>query len=248
MPSQPTDAGGQFARGDSETSMAAGRSSLPLRTDAGLIGNAPPTSADWQDVRRWRKARREHLIASRVAFTVQERAAHLAAVKNSLVKALGRDFRGVLGFYWPFKGEYDPRPLVRELHATGVRLALPVVIEKARPLVFRPWWPGAPMAAGIWNIPAPASGEPIIPDTLLVPLVGFDQDGFRLGYGGGYYDRTLAALSPRPRTIGIGHEFSNLPTIHPQPHDIPMDVIVTEMRIRDLRRPRVVGQVDPITP
>ena len=85
------------------------------------------------------------------------------------------------------------------------------------------------------NIPAPADGPSVTPDVLLVPLVGFDAGGYRLGYGGGYYDRSLAARTPRPLAIGIGFEISRLATIHPQPHDIPMDAIVTErgmLRIR----------------
>jgi len=134
----------------------------------------------------------------------------------------------VLGFYWPYKGEYDPRPIVRSLHKAGVSLALPVVVGKAQPLIFRPWRPRAPMALGVWNIPYPTEGEPVQPDTLLVPLVGFDGAWYRLGYGGGFYDRTLASMPIRPRTIGIGFTLSRLRTIYPQPHDIPMDQIVTD--------------------
>ena len=83
------------------------------------------------------------------------------------------------------------------------------------------------MALGVWNIPFPAEGEAVQPDTLLVPLVGFDTAGYRLGYGGGFYDRTLAMMPARPHTIGIGFTASRLRTIYPQPHDIPMDRIVT---------------------
>jgi 5-formyltetrahydrofolate cyclo-ligase len=136
-----------------------------------------------------------------------------------------------LGFYWPFKGEFDPRPLARTLHRWGVRLALPVVIARAQPLIFREWSPGAPMTPGVWNLPVPTQGEPVSPTVLLTPLVGFDGCGYRLGYGGGYYDRTLAAATPRPMAIGVGFEASRLETIHPQPHDIPMDMIVTEQEI-----------------
>jgi 5-formyltetrahydrofolate cyclo-ligase len=108
-----------------------------------------------------------------------------------------------------------------------VALALPVVIAKATPLIFRPWHPGAPMARGVWDIPVPASGEPVEPDTLLVPLLGFDAEGYRLGYGGGFYDRTIAAMAIRPRTIGVGFACGRLSTIRPQPYDVRMDVIVT---------------------
>ena len=96
--------------------------------------------------------------------------------------------------------------------------------------IFREWWPGIPMTHGVWHIPVPAEGEPVSPDILLAPLVGFDGRKYRLGYGGGYYDRTLAGLVTKPRVVGVGFELSRIPTIHPQSHDIPMDLIVTERR------------------
>ncbi len=80
----------------------------------------------------------------------------------------------------------------------------------------------------MWGIPVPAEGEAVLPDTLLVPLVGYDPHGFRLGYGGGFYDRTLAAMPTRAATIGVGFTLGALETIHPQPHDIPMDVVIPE--------------------
>ena len=139
---------------------------------------------------------------------------------------------GTVGFYWPFKGEYDPRPLARLLHARGVRLALPVVVEQARPVAFRAWWPGMRTRPGIWDIPVPDEGDWVRPEVLLVPLLGFDLRGYRLGYGSGYYDRTLAAAMPSPPlAIGVGFEIGRLETIHPQPHDVPMDLIVTERQV-----------------
>jgi 5-formyltetrahydrofolate cyclo-ligase len=182
------------------------------------------------DVDLWRKARRPELIAARLAMSMAERVAASERITTRLTTLLADAPARLLGFYWPFKGEFDPRPLMRTLHADGVALALPVVIEKARPLVFRLWSPGVPMAAGVWNIPVPAGGDPVLPDTLLVPLVGFDSQGYRLGYGGGFYDRTIAAMPARPRTIGIGFACGRLDTIHPRPFDIPMDQIVTDER------------------
>jgi 5-formyltetrahydrofolate cyclo-ligase len=183
---------------------------------------------EWEEVRLWRKAKRTALIDRRLAMPAATRAERGEAITARLHQVLASSPSQLVGFYWPFKGEYDPRPLVRALHTGGARLALPVVVEKARPMVFREWWPGAPMMHGIWNIPVPAAGEPVAPDLLLVPLVGFDGRRFRLGYGGGYYDRTLASLPARPRTIGIGFELGRIATIHPQPHDIAMDLVVTE--------------------
>lgn len=107
-------------------------------------------------------------------------------------------------------------------------MALPVVVEKNWPLVFREWAPDAKLAPGIWDIPVPVDTPAVEPDVLLVPLVGFDPERGRLGYCGGHYDRTLASMCRKPLTIGIGFELAALPTIYPQPHDIPMDVIVTE--------------------
>jgi 5-formyltetrahydrofolate cyclo-ligase len=207
--------------------------------DAGFLAPTGPAVApphqpqasatqEWEEVRLWRKAKRVALINRRLAMPPEARATRSEAITAALRQVLATRPGRLIGFYWPFKGEYDPRPLARALHAGGARLALPVVVEKARPMVFRPWWPGAPMTHGIWNIPVPAAGEPVVPDLLLVPLVGFDGRRFRLGYGGGYYDRTLAALPARPRTIGIGFELARIATIHPQPHDIAMDLVVTE--------------------
>lgn len=182
----------------------------------------------WEEVRAWRRTERGRLIACRAAVPLAERRPRDLVITVHLRTAVPDLAGRHIGFYWPFKGEYDPRPLARALHREGARLALPVVVRRAAPMEFRPWQPGIRMVAGIWNIPAPAEGDPVLPDTLLVPLVGFDARGYRLGHGGGYYDRTLAAMLRRPRAIGVGFECLRLATIHPQPHDIPMDLIVTE--------------------
>lgn len=182
----------------------------------------------WPEVRAWRKSERARLIALRVAVPMLQRRTRDQAITPILRAALPDLARRHVGFYWPFKAEYDPRPLARALHAEGAKLALPVVVERNRPMQFRPWHPGTRLEPGIWNIPVPAEGEPVEPDTLLIPMVGFDEAGYRLGFGGGYYDRTLAAMAQRPLAVGIGFEFARLASIHPQPHDIRMDVIVTE--------------------
>lgn len=163
-----------------------------------------------------------------MALPAAARRAHATAVSATLRQLLAELPADTIGFYWPFKGEFDPRPLVHDLHAVGRRLALPVVVGKTEPLIFRPWWPDAPMTQGVWNIPIPAGGDPVQPSLLLVPMVGFDGRHYRLGYGGGFYDRTLAAMPERPTTIGISHAVCALETLYPQPHDIPMDHVVTE--------------------
>jgi 5-formyltetrahydrofolate cyclo-ligase len=209
--------------------------------DPAFMGHAETLPAagsaqNWVEVRLWRKAKRAVLIERRLAMKAAERAARSDAITAALLPALPSHPGALIGFYWPFKGEYDPRPLVRSLHVQGIRLALPVVVQKAKPVIFREWWPGIPMANGIWNIPVPAAGDPVAPDVLLVPVVGFDRQNYRLGYGGGYYDRTLAAATTRPRTIGVGFEMARVVTIHPQPHDIPMDQVVTERTVVPSRR------------
>jgi 5-formyltetrahydrofolate cyclo-ligase len=182
----------------------------------------------WDEVRRWRKERRAELIARRQAIPQDERRRLQPVILDRVERHCPELASGLIGFYWPIRGEIGLHGLVRRLLEQGARAALPVVVEQGRPLEFRAWRPGAPLARGVWNIPIPAEREVVWPTALLVPLVGFDADGFRLGYGGGYYDRTLAAMDPKPLTIGIGFELGRLETIHPQAHDVPMDRIVTE--------------------
>ncbi len=98
-------------------------------------------------------------------------------------------------------------------------------------MAFRLWEPDTKMERGIWNIPVPAAAPPITPDVVIAPLVGFDRGCYRLGYGGGYFDRTLAAFAVRPLTVGVGYSSSELTSIRPQTHDIPMHMIVTENRL-----------------
>ena len=137
-----------------------------------------------------------------------------------------------LGVYWPFQAEFDPRALIDWVVEQGSAVALPAVVDKQGPLEYRVWRPGEALVDGVWNIPIPEARHVVVPQAVLAPLVGFDRQCYRLGYGGGYFDRTLAALSPRPLAIGVGYEMSGMETIFPQPFDIPMDVIVTEARIR----------------
>ncbi|MCL4189075.1 MAG: 5-formyltetrahydrofolate cyclo-ligase [Rhodobacteraceae bacterium] len=193
-----------------------------------------------RDVTRWRRAERARLIDARRALPVAEReqsgaalAGHLRALLAGRIDAA----RGtVLSGYWPIKGEPDLRPLMAALDSQGVAVALPVVERKGAPLVFRRWTPATPMVRGDWNIPVPPpESVAVIPAITLAPLVGWDGNGYRLGYGGGYFDRTLAALTPRPYVIGVGLEAARLPTIFPQPHDIRLDAIVTEAGVRFLR-------------
>ena len=132
-----------------------------------------------------------------------------------------------LGVYWPLAGEPDLRAAYAELHQAGLRLALPVVMERDAPLAFTEWTPGEPTIPDEMGVQVPAQLRFIErPPALLVPCLGFNAEGYRLGYGGGYYDRTLEA-SPRPQTLGIAYSKQEAVFSH-APHDVPLDVIVTE--------------------
>ncbi len=189
------------------------------------------------DVAAWRRQERARLRAERMAMGVEDRRAAGAALADHLLALLAARFGGargrVLSAYWPIKGEPDLRPLMADLHADGVVVALPIVEVKAAPLVFRRWTPETAMVRGDWNIPVPPpEAEALRPEIALAPLVGWDPAGYRLGYGGGYFDRTLAALDPRAVAIGIGFEAARIATIHPQPHDVVLDAILTEAGLR----------------
>jgi 5-formyltetrahydrofolate cyclo-ligase len=186
------------------------------------------------ELKAWRRAERERLIALRQALPPAERQRWGARIDTALRGLLaGRP--GILGIYWPFRAEFDPRLLVDWAIADGRTVALPVVVDKKGPLEYRAWRPGETLVDGVWNIPVPEKQEIVRPAVVLAPLVGFDDACYRLGYGGGYFDRTLAALSPPPFAIGIGFEVQRLATIYPQSFDVPMDLIVTEAGIRERR-------------
>jgi 5,10-methenyltetrahydrofolate synthetase len=182
------------------------------------------------DVRRaaWRRAERRRLIAERLAMTPEARAVAGAAIGAALAARFPPGSLALVAGYWPIRAEYNVLDYLRLTIDAGAAVALPVVTAPATPLQFRTWTPQARMEPGRWITFHPADGPAVTPTALLIPLVGFDPAGHRLGYGGGFYDRTLAALEPRPLAIGIGFEMARLASIDPGPHDAPMDVIITE--------------------
>jgi 5,10-methenyltetrahydrofolate synthetase len=182
---------------------------------------------DWPEVRAWRRAARTKMLAARAALG--------SAVRQDLSQRLAARLKPVLAgrpqpisLYWPIKAEPDLRPLMRALDAEGIAVCLPVAVKLGEPLRFRPWRKGCRMERGFWDIPVPATTEEVEPHTLIAPIVGYDGEGYRLGYGGGFFDRTLAKFAARSQAIGIGYSMFRIPTIHPQPHDIGMSAIVTE--------------------
>ena len=171
-------------------------------------------------------ALRAQALAARAA--VQDRQAASAAMARHLAALLSDHPGAAVAAYWPIRGEADPWPGIA---AHDGPTGLPVVVAPAAPLVFRPWRPGGPLEAGsLGTRHPPESAGVLIPDVVVLPLAGFDRSGHRLGYGGGFYDRTLAALRPVRPVMAVGFAFAaqHVPTIPAEPTDQPLDLIVTE--------------------
>ncbi len=176
----------------------------------------------------WRNAARARLIATRIAATPADHARWSALIEATLRVACPAGPGWVIGLCWPFQAEFDARPVAAGFRSQGARLALPAVVAKAQPLEFREWWPGATLVEGVYGLLVPEGTARLVPDILLVPPVGIGGEGDRLGYGGGFFDRTLAAIEPKPLTFAHAFELSRVPTTTPQPHDILMDFVITE--------------------
>ena len=218
---------------DAEPGSARPASSPCVLHELGPDGRPRVDPEQARDVARWRKVERERLIAARCALTEEYRREQTLATARAVEKILATLALPTLSVYWPIRGEPDLRPWMGTLSQQGMRIALPVAIALGQPLVFREWRPHARLARGLWNIPYPADGAEVVPSVVIAPLVGFDPLCYRLGYGGGFFDRTLAMLLPKPVAIGVGYPGAALSTIYPQPHDVPMDWVV-------------VGSLDPI--
>ncbi len=181
-----------------------------------------------------RRTLRTTLLDRRQALPTEEWIRHSRRI-CTLLQAGFPQLSGMrVGFCWPVNNEPDLRPLLvswADEKRPGFAALLPVVIEVKRALAFRAWSPQAKLVIDRYGIPTPAAGDFLIPQALLLPVNGFDAAGYRLGYGGGYFDRTLASLSPRPLTVGVGFELSRLDSILPQPHDQRLDAMVTEAGI-----------------
>lgn len=182
-------------------------------------------------VRQFRKAERARLIAAREALDAATLAAHrlhIDAHLEGVFAALAEAAAGPIAFCWPIRNEYDARHFAATLRRGGALTALPVLASPGRQLAFREWHAGVILETGPLGIPFPAESRLLVPRVLVLPMVGFDAQGYRLGYGGGYFDRTLAGMDPRRVAIGVAYEIARIPTIHPQHWDVPMDWVVTE--------------------
>jgi 5-formyltetrahydrofolate cyclo-ligase len=167
-------------------------------------------------------------MAARAHFDPLAGEALAALVLRDLAFPIGAVVAGV----WPMPGEMDLRPLLHALHARGHPIALPETPARGNPLLFRRWTPTSAMVRERFGTYRP-DGDPIVPDILFVPLLAFDRRGFRLGYGGGFYDRTLAAL-PGRLAVGFGYAAQEVDRVPAEPHDIPLATIATEREIIDL--------------
>ncbi len=188
----------------------------------------PVDPSDAAAVYRWREQQRILLLRRRLAVRGTRRKRRDEAIAGHL---LGH-FEGMrpcsVAGYWPIRGEPDLSSLWRQLGRMGVELALPAVVVRGEAVRFRRWTGRLVLVPDATRIPAPPPlAEELVPEVVIAPVVGFDADGYRLGNGGGYYDRTLATLRDT-LPLGVGYEELALPTIHPLDHDIPMQAIITE--------------------
>ena len=205
-----------------------------------------------RDVATFRRAERQRLLGLRRALGPDERRRQAGIVAGALEDLL--ELPGLtVSAYWPIRFEPDLRPWMSDAHAAGACIVLPVVVAPDAPLAFRVWRPGCRMVRGTWNIPVPADADERAPDVVLAPLVGVDGAGYRLGNGGGYFDRTLAAAGPHVRPVGVGYDVALMRTIFPMPWDVPMhDVVLgdgtVESRNRAVRRVAIPEGSGPDAP
>ncbi|MBK8767181.1 MAG: 5-formyltetrahydrofolate cyclo-ligase [Burkholderiaceae bacterium] len=197
-------------------------------TSSSRIPCEPIPAADRASARRLLRARR----ASEASGSRRDADRCLFRAVGELIAGLGQA-APVIAAYWPMSGEPDPREALADWHRAGWRLALPAVRQLNAPLDFFAWAPGDEMAGGLLGTWQPARQVACVPDVLVIPCLGFDGRAYRLGYGGGFYDRTLAALTGAGRrvvTIGVAHDDAQVVGFEPHAHDRALDCIVTESR------------------
>ncbi|MFT3848304.1 MAG: 5-formyltetrahydrofolate cyclo-ligase [Propionivibrio sp.] len=199
-------------------------------------GQKPGTRTEQPDETRAlaRRALRRQGIERRMALTAEAHETLSAKLCERLRESFPELAAMRVAFCWPVKNEPDLRPLMQAWLAEGnaaFAALLPVVVDPGSPLVFRCWTPQSAMTIDRYGIPTPTAGALMPPDAVLIPVNAFDAEGYRLGYGGGFFDRTLAALQPAPLAIGVGFELARVASIHPEAHDVRLDAIVTEAAV-----------------
>lgn len=179
----------------------------------------------------WKKSQRKQLISARENIPEKTHWEWSQAISGFLRQELLKPQKMIIGIYCPIRGEYDPRPIAQHLIQHGATLALPEIIDKDTSLCFREWLPGTPMRNAAYGIPIPVGTRIVRLDAVIIPMVGFDHQGYRLGYGSGYFDRTLASYQRQPLSLGVAFEMQRLKNVYPQPHDIAMHYVITEVDI-----------------
>lgn len=200
-----------------------------------------------EELKAWRKSERQRLLAAREELDPRAVDGFRRQIDSHLERAFPGLKTATFAFCWPIRNEYDARHLAKTLREGGALTALPVVVAPKAPLAFREWHPGVELAKGPLDIPYPARSRELKPKAVLLPMNGWDAQGYRLGYGGGFFDRTLASLQEKPLVIGVSYELARISTIHPQAWDIPMDYVVTERGVyrRDGERLAFLGEPGP---
>ncbi|MEP7239978.1 MAG: 5-formyltetrahydrofolate cyclo-ligase [Devosia sp.] len=174
---------------------------------------------------------------ARAALRDPVRAAAGKTVAEHFFAAVDLKPTDIVAGYWRIKDEMDCQPILIRLMDSQQPVCLPVVVGEGQALVLRLWEPNAALYEAGFGTLAPSDLAPQVePDLIIMPLLGFDSRGTRLGYGGGYYDRTLERLSRRPRLVGIAFANQEIDEIPSEPHDIPLDMIVTELGARNFTR------------
>ncbi len=200
-----------------------------------------------------KKTLRQRLVQERLHLP--DRLERIARLQQVMRMWLMDRQDAVVGAYWPIKGEFDPLPALYRWQEDAVlgssihtledaavkqnlnllnpsdqqrRIGLPVVNKEHKTLIFYSWYPGCPMETDAYDIPKPKDTAIVVPTLLFVPCVGYAPGGYRLGYGGGFYDRTLATLQPKPFTVGLAYSNALVPDFQPEAHDVPLDAILTD--------------------
>jgi 5-formyltetrahydrofolate cyclo-ligase len=168
--------------------------------------------------------------AARMETPVEDRRRMAQKLSDNFISNVVLPPAAIVAGYHPVRAEMDVMPLLSALLARGQTIALPVIEERNKPLLFRTWDENTRLKEGHFTIPEPdaAFSRVVMPDVLIVPMLAFDADGNRLGYGAGHYDRTLAVMKKKPLLIGVAYAFSQAEAVPADPHDIKMDIIVTD--------------------